>query len=310
MLFSTNKKDMRYITYLDSGMAEGEELFTVIDEINDELIAENVGLKEINRNLKTENERLESDLEDSENAWGKFANAELEEMEDNSDEFFVVIDEMNDELIAENVGLKETNRNLKTDNERLKSDLEDSEDSWGKFADGRLEDMEENSGEFFAVMDELIDEKDKKSKEAVIKERNLKKKYKTLKNKYNNLERKIKFKKLQLEMKNKMMARRIKTIINKENKERKNSTYSDEESQLYDELYEGLCTYENTIAVQPKSSYTEQETIPISNIDNSKKETVHQRQDMLLDEFLKNEFKIRPENESDSEQIPQIFDGK
>ncbi len=84
-------------------------------------IAENVGLKEINRNLKTENERLESDLEDSENAWGKFANAELEEMEDNSDEFFVVIDEMNDELIAENVGLKETNRNLKTDNEWLKS---------------------------------------------------------------------------------------------------------------------------------------------------------------------------------------------
>ncbi|XP_023323406.1 uncharacterized protein LOC111697586 [Eurytemora carolleeae] len=248
------KKDMRYITYLDSGIAEGEELFTVIDEMNDELIAENVGLKEINRNLKTENERLESDLEDSENAWGKFANAELEEMEDNSDEFFVVIDEMNDELIAENVGLKETNRNLKTDNERLKSDLEDSEDSWGKFADGRLEDMEENSGEFFA-----------------------------------------------LEMKNKMMARRIKTNINKEKKERKNSTYSDEESQLYDELYEGLCTYENTIAVQPKSSYTEQETIPISNIDNSKKETVHQRQDMLLDEFLKNEFKIRPENESDSE---------
>ena len=70
---------------------------------------------------------------------------------------------------------------------------------------------------------------------------------------------------------------------------------------MYDELYEGLCTYENTIAVRPESSYTEQETIPISNIDNSEiKETVHQRQDMLLDEFLKNEFKIYPETESES----------
>ena len=100
-------------------------------------------------------------------------------------------------------------------------------------------------------------------------------------------------------MKNKMMARRIKTIINKEKKERKNSTYSDEESQLYDELYGGLCAYENTIAVQPERK---QENIPISNIDNSKiEENVHQRQDMLLDEFLRNEFKIHPENESESE---------
>ncbi len=88
---------MTYIAFLDNEIAEAEELFTVIDETNDELIAENVGLKEINRNLETENERLKSDLEDSEDAWGKFANAELEEMEDNSGEFFVVMDELIDE---------------------------------------------------------------------------------------------------------------------------------------------------------------------------------------------------------------------
>ena len=96
-----------------------------------------------------------------------------------------------------------------------------------------------------------------------------------------------------------MITRKIKTIINKGEKERKYSTYSDEEAHIYDELYEGRYTYENTIEVPPER---EQKIIPISHTDKSEiTETVHERHDMLLDEFLKNEFKLPPKYESDSE---------
>ena len=108
----------------------------------------------------------------------------------------MVIDEINEELIAETEDLKEINRNLKTENERLKMNLEDSEDSWGKCADAELEEMEHNSEEFFKVIDDLIDEKDKKLKEAVIKERKMKKKYETLQNKYKKSGEKNKIQKL------------------------------------------------------------------------------------------------------------------
>ena len=69
-----------------------------------------------------------------------------------------------------------------------------------------------------------------------------------------------------------MMTRKIKTIINKKKKERENSTCSNDESLLYDELYEGLFTYENTIAVHPESSSAGQETIPLSQMDSLKLE--------------------------------------
>ena len=246
------------------------------------------------------------DVEVLENDWGKCCDAKLEDMEDNAGEFFMVMDELMDEkdrkskeLMAETEDLKEINKNLKRENKQLEKDIEVCENEWGICCDGDLEDMEDNAGEFFVVIDEMMDEKDKKTKKAKIREQKLRKKYKILKNKYNSLEKKIRFKNIQLEMKNKMIARRIKTIINKEEKERKYSTYSDEKSHLYDELYEGLCTYENTMTVQPER---EQKIIPISHIHKSKiKETVHERQDMLLDEFLKNEFKIHPEYESESE---------
>ena len=285
---------------------EGEEHFEAIVEINDELMKETKDLKEINKTLKRENEQLEMDVEVLENDWGKCCDAKLEDMEDNAGEFFMVMDELMDEkdrkskeLMAETEDLKEINKNLKRENKQLEKDIEVCENEWGICCDGDLEDMEDNAGEFFVVIDEMMDEKDKKTKKAKIREQKLRKKYKILKNKYNSLERKIRFKNIQLEMKNKMIARRIKTIINKEEKERKYSTYSDEKSHLYDELYEGLCTYENTMTVQPER---EQKIIPISHIDKSKiKETVHERQDMLLDEFLKNEFKIHPEYESESE---------
>ena len=38
--------------------AEGEELFTVVNEMNDELNAENEDLKEVNDDLKTENKNF------------------------------------------------------------------------------------------------------------------------------------------------------------------------------------------------------------------------------------------------------------
>ena len=232
---------MRYIAHLDSGIADGEELFTVIDEINDELIAKTVVLKEINRNLNTENERL-------------------------------------------------------------KMSLEASEEEWGKCTDAALEEVEENSEEFFEVMDDLIDEKDKKLKEAVIRKRKMKRKCEKLQNKYKILERKIKFKNSQLGIKNKMLKRRIKTIMNKDERQKIISTCAEDESLLYDELYEGLCTYENSMSVHLESSSARQETVPLSEMDNPKiRETVHQRQEMLLDEFLKNEFKISTETESESE---------
>ena len=131
----------------------------------------------------------------------------------------------------------------------------------------------------------------------------MKKKYETLKNKYISLENKLKFKKLQLQMKNKMLTRRIKTIMNKEEKEKKISTCTDEESLLYDDLYEELYTYNSTIAVQPERTSSGQEATPSSQTDNTeiREETVHQRQDLLLDEFLKKEFKIYPESETESE---------
>jgi len=72
---------------------------------------------------------------------------------------------------------------------------------------------------------------------------------------------------------------------------------------LYDDLYEELYTYNSTIAVQPECTSSEQEATPSSQTDNTeiREETVHQRQDLLLDEFLKKEFKIYPESETESE---------
>ena len=255
----------------------------------------NAGLTRKIKAMETEKNELKEEIENATEFFEVLVDNEIA----TGEELLIAIDETNDELIEENVGLKEVNRNLETENKRLISDLKDSEGEWGKIANAELEEMEDNSGEFFMAMDELMDEKDKRSKDAIIKKEKLRMKYKTLESYCNSLERKIRFKKLQLDIKNKMMTRRLKKIINKEIKERKNSTYGEEESQLYDELYEGRCTYENTIAVQPERN---QENIPIFNMATSKiEENIHQRQDMLLDEFLKNEFKIHPEPESESE---------
>ena len=96
-----------------------------------------------------------------------------------------------------------------------------------------------------------------------------------------------------------MITRKLKTIINRKEKVRKYSTCSNKEPHIYDELYGGQCTYENTMEVPPEG---EQKSIQISHTDTSEiKETIHEINNKILDELLKNEFKIYPERDSDSE---------
>jgi len=90
------------------------------------------------------------------------------------EELFTVVNEMNDELNAENEDLKEVNDDLKTENKNFRDHielLEDTEDLTGKYSEGEIEEMEIATGEFFKVMDDMMNEKDKKLKRAAIKER-------------------------------------------------------------------------------------------------------------------------------------------
>ncbi len=72
---------------------------------------------------------------------------------------------------------------------------------------------------------------------------------------------------------------------------------------MYDDLYDELITFNTTVAVQPENSTSGQGVISSSqNQDTEIREVVvHQRQDMLLDEFLRNEFKINTDPETESE---------
>ena len=91
--------------------------------------------------------------------------------------------------------------------------------------------------------------------------------------------------------------------MNKEEKQKNISTWTDEESLLYDDLYEELYTYNSTIAVQPKHTDSGHRTTstPLNVNTENRKDTIHQRQDVLLDEFLRNKFKIYLGSETESE---------
>jgi len=71
---------------------------------------------------------------------------------------------------------------------------------------------------------------------------------------------------------------------------------------LYDDLYEELITFNNTLAVQPENSSSNQSVISSSQIQSTeiREDAVHQRQDLLFDDFLKNKFKVIPESGSES----------
>lgn len=72
---------------------------------------------------------------------------------------------------------------------------------------------------------------------------------------------------------------------------------------MYDELYEDLWMDNNTVTVQPESGTSKQDIIPLPETRDPeiREDTSHQRQDLLLDEFLMNEFKINSETESETE---------
>ena len=132
---------------LEQEIDNATELFNVLDEINDE--------------LKDKNERYSGKIEGD----MRYRDTEIADGE----ELFTVIDGMNDKLIAENEDLKERNEYLELENRnskayivRLELDEEAREDLWGKFSESDKEEMEISTGEFFEVMDDMMDAKDKK----------------------------------------------------------------------------------------------------------------------------------------------------
>ncbi len=140
---------------LKQDLNNAEKFFNELNGMNDE--------------LKTTNERLSAQREKDLGyvKWVYRANSDLKTEIANGEELFMVVDEMNDELNIRN------------------EDLQDFIDcnELRKYSEGELEETETATGEFFKVLDDMMDEKDKKLKQATTREKNLKKRYEKLKNK-------------------------------------------------------------------------------------------------------------------------------